>query len=141
MIRPLLASLLSVGLLNGCSLFPVELAGSDWELVRWEGHDIPHGDNGEPVRLHFGKDRLLGFSGCNAFHAKYEQHGRQLLVSRWRSDDDACPGPRRARLEAALQQALGRAPQLTWDGPHMIMQVENLPPLLFYRREFKGLSD
>src|SRR5450830_379199 len=47
------------------------LTASRWELVRWPGHVIPHGDNGEPVILNFqnegGESRVSGRSWCNLF--------------------------------------------------------------------------
>ena len=63
------------------------LAQTSWELVRWTQaggalRDIPHGDNGEPVRLTFlaqGKQyRVNGFSRCNRYMGTYKLDSGKL---------------------------------------------------------------
>ena len=65
------------------------LAQTAWELVRWVQpggalRDIPHGDNGEPVKLVFlaqGKQyRVNGFAGCNRYMGTYRIEGGRLRI-------------------------------------------------------------
>lgn len=86
------------------------LTASRWELVRWPGHVIPHGDNGEPVILNFqnegGESRVSGRSWCNRFTASYAlREGGKLTIGRAASTRMACMEPA-MQFESAFLEKL-----------------------------------
>ncbi|MFL9878143.1 META domain-containing protein [Herbaspirillum rhizosphaerae] len=71
------------------------LTSSLWELTNWSGHEIPHGDNGEPVILNFqdnGKEASVsGRAWCNRFTAPYVlREGRRLTIGHAAATRMAC---------------------------------------------------
>ena len=100
------------------------LAQTAWELVRWVQpggalRDIPHGDNGEPVKLVFlaqGKQyRVNGFAGCNRYMGTYRIEGGRLRIDAPAATRMACPTPERAGLEADYLRGLGSIDTFTLD--------------------------
>ena len=99
------------------------LAQTAWELVRWVQpggalRDIPHGDNGEPVKLVFlaqGKQyRVNGFAGCNRYMGTWDR-GRQAAHRRAGGRAHGLPTPERAGLEADYLRGLGSIDTFTLD--------------------------
>lgn len=90
--------------LAGCSTLPAssaaagdgDLTAARWELVRWPGHEIPHGDNGEPVILTFQggeQARVSGRAWCNRFTAPYVlREGSRLTIGHAAATRMACLG-------------------------------------------------
>lgn len=73
------------------------LTGSLWELTSWSGHEIPHGDNGEPVILNFqdngSEASVSGRAWCNRFSAPYVlRDGSRLTIGHAASTRMACMG-------------------------------------------------
>src|SRR5450830_1879980 len=73
------------------------LTSAQWELTNWPGHEIPHGDNGEPVILNFqdnGKEASVsGRAWCNRFTAPYVlRDGSRLTIGHAASTRMACMG-------------------------------------------------
>jgi len=124
------------------------LAQTSWELTRWVAADgaarpIPHGDNGEPIRLtflaHDSQYRVSGFSGCNRYMGSYKLQGGKLSISAPASTRMACPSPERAQLEAAYLKALADIRSFTLDSGgaprHLTFNVHNGDVLEFARRQ------
>ena len=90
-------------------------AGSSPAALR----DIPHGDNGEPVKLVFlaqGKQyRVNGFAGCNRYMGTYRIEGGRLRIDAPAATRMACPTPERAGLEADYLRGLGSIDTFTLD--------------------------
>lgn len=124
--------------LPGCAvleqLFSPELSGSDWQLVAWEGHPLPR-DKGDPVRLHFGPERILGYTGCNAFRLNYQLLASHLSTKRWKGTTERCDTPTRTALERAFKRALLKGGHLRQDGDTLSLTVDDGAPLLFQRIE------
>ena len=74
-----------------------DLTASWWELTSWPGHEIPNGDNGEPVILNFqdnGKEASVsGRAWCNRFNAPYVlRDGSRLTIGHAAATRMACMG-------------------------------------------------
>ncbi|WP_034298226.1 META domain-containing protein [Herbaspirillum sp. RV1423] len=117
------------------------LAMSRWELTSWPGHDIPHGDNGEPVILNFQDDgaqaSVSGRAWCNRFSAPYVlRDGSRLTIGHAAATRMACAG-KAMDFEAAFLDKLqalerykinGKTLQLfAVDGEVMTLQARDIP--------------
>lgn len=124
------------------------LAQTSWELLRWTEpggalRDIPHGDNGEPVRLTFlaqGKQyRVNGFSGCNRYMGSYKLEGGKLYIDAPATTRMACASPERARLEADYLRGLSSIDTFTLDNGgaprHLTFNLRGGDVLEFARRQ------
>ncbi len=124
------------------------LAQTSWELVRWTQpgggqRDIPHGDNGEPIKLTFlaqGKQyQVNGFSGCNRYTGTYKLDRGKLFIAAPATTRMACVPPERARLEADYLRALGAIDTFTLDSGgaprHLTFNVRGGDVLEFERRQ------
>ncbi|MGE8686369.1 MAG: META domain-containing protein [Achromobacter sp.] len=124
------------------------LAQTSWELVRWAQpggalRDIPHGDNGEPVRLTFlaqGKQyRVNGFAGCNRYMGSYKLEGGKLYIDAPAMTRMACASPERARLEADYLRGLTVIDTFTLDNGgaprHLTFNLRGGDVLEFARRQ------
>ncbi|GBH26030.1 META domain-containing protein [Burkholderia vietnamiensis] len=86
-----------------------------WELTSWAAADgtprpIPHGDNGEPIRLALstesGGRRARGFSGCNRYMGTYAIKNGLLSFGPLAGTRMACPNALGGQLEHAYLDAL-----------------------------------
>ncbi len=124
------------------------LAQTSWELVRWAQpggalRDIPHGDNGEPIRLTFlaqGKQyQVNGFSGCNRYTGTYKLERNKLVIDAPASTRMACVPPERAKLEADYLRALRVIDTFTLDSGgaprHLTFNLRGGDVLEFERRQ------
>ena len=124
------------------------LAQTSWELVRWTQaggalRDIPHGDNGEPVRLTFlaqGKQyQVNGFSGCNRYMGSYKLESGKLFINAPASTRMACAAPERAKLEADYLRGLTIIDTFTLDSGgaprHLTFNLRGGDVLEFERRQ------
>ncbi|MNL02362.1 heat-inducible protein [compost metagenome] len=124
------------------------LAQTSWELVRWTQpggalRDIPHGDNGEPIRLTFlaqGKQyRVNGFSGCNRYMGTYKLEGGKLFIDAPAMTRMACAPPERAKLEADYLRGLATIDTFTLDSGgaprHLTFNLRGGDVLEFERRQ------
>lgn len=120
------------------------LTASRWELTRWTGHTVPHGDNGEPVILNFaqekGQGRVSGRAGCNQFSAPYSVRGPgQLTIVQAVTTRMACPAPA-MQFEADFLDKLQAVNQYSIDGQQMEMKTLDGQTLSFHAREKPGAS-
>lgn len=120
------------------------LSASRWELTRWTGHTVPHGDNGEPVILSFtlehGQGRVSGRAGCNQFSAPYSVRGPgQLTIDQAVATRMACPEPA-MQFEADFLDKLQAVNHYKIDGQQMEMQTADGQTLSFHSREKPGAS-
>ncbi|WP_211467218.1 META and DUF4377 domain-containing protein [Collimonas silvisoli] len=120
------------------------LSASRWELTRWSGHTVPHGDNGEPVILNFslenGQGRVSGRAGCNRFSAPYSVHAPgQLTIVQAVTTHMACPGPA-MQFEADFLDKLQAVNQYKIDGQQMEMKTLDGQTLSFHAREKPSAS-
>ena len=124
------------------------LAQTSWELVRWTQSDgapreIPHGDNGEPIRLTFlaqGKQyRVEGFSGCNRYMGSYKLQSGKLAIDAPAATRMACVPAARAALENDYLRALGAIDTFTLDSGgaprHLTFNLRGGDVLEFERRQ------
>ncbi|MCW3154598.1 META domain-containing protein [Achromobacter spanius] len=124
------------------------LAQTSWELVRWAQpggvlRDIPHGDNGEPVRLTFlaqGKQyRVNGFAGCNRYMGSYKLEGGKLFINAPATTRMACVPAERAKLEADYLRGLSAIDTFTLDSGgaprHLTFNLRGGDVLEFERRQ------
>ncbi|RAP78797.1 META domain-containing protein, partial [Burkholderia pseudomallei] len=106
--------------------------------------DIPHGDNGEPIKLALstqtGVRRAAGFSGCNRYMGTYDVKNGVLAFGPLAGTRMACVSPARAALERDYLAALGhiskagvqmRAPQ------QLVIITDADATLTFARRDGK----
>lgn len=115
------------------------LTASRWELVRWPGHVIPHGDNGEPVILNFqnadGESRVSGRSWCNLFSASYVlREGGKLTIGRAASTRMACMEPA-MKFESAFLEKLEAITSFRINGDTMDVSTADGDTLTFHARE------
>ncbi|RQS76111.1 META domain-containing protein [Burkholderia sp. Bp8963] len=118
------------------------LDDTSWELTSWQNADgtprtVPHGDNGEPIKLALstesGVRRASGFSGCNRYMGTYDVKNGVLSFGPLAGTRMACNGTLGGQLEHAYLDALAhvtkagvqmRAPQqlqiVTADGATLI---------------------
>uniref|UniRef100_UPI001065A3F5 META domain-containing protein n=1 Tax=Burkholderia sp. B10 TaxID=1178627 RepID=UPI001065A3F5 len=91
------------------------LDDASWELTSWVAADgtprtIPHGDNGEPIRLALstesGVRRASGFSGCNRYMGTYAIKNGLLSFGPLAGTRMACPDALGGQLEHAYLDAL-----------------------------------
>lgn len=120
------------------------LSASRWELTRWTGHAVPHGDNGEPVILNFslenGQGRVSGRAGCNQFSAPYSiRRPGQLTIVQAVTTRMACPGPA-MQFEADFLDKLQAVNLYKIDGRQMEMKTLDGQTLSFHAREKPGAS-
>ncbi|KOF53737.1 MULTISPECIES: META domain-containing protein [unclassified Achromobacter] len=124
------------------------LAQTTWELVRWsrpggELRAIPHGDNGEPIRLTFlaqaRQYRVNGFSGCNQYMGSYRLDAGKLSIAPAASTRMACVPRERATLEADYLRALTTIDTFTLDSGgaprHLTFNLRGGDVLEFVRRQ------
>lgn len=124
------------------------LAQTSWELVRWTRaggalRDIPHGDNGEPIRLTFlaqGKQyRAEGFAGCNRYQGSYKLQGGKLAIDAPAATRMACVPAERAALEADYLRGLTVIDTFTLDSGgaprHLTFNLRGGDVLEFERRQ------
>ncbi|WP_050479369.1 META domain-containing protein [Herbaspirillum rhizosphaerae] len=96
------------------------LTASQWELTSWPGHEIPHGDNGEPVILSFqdnGKEASVsGRAWCNRFNAPYVlREGSRLTIGHAAATRMACMG-KAMEFESAFLDKLQALDRYKIDG-------------------------
>ncbi|MEB2488805.1 META domain-containing protein [Burkholderia multivorans] len=91
------------------------LDDTSWELTRWQNADgtprtIPHGDNGEPIKLQLstqsGVRHASGFSGCNRYMGPYNVKNGLLSFGPLAGTRMACPNTLGGQLERAYLDAL-----------------------------------
>lgn len=91
------------------------LDDTSWELTGWQNADgtpraIPHGDNGEPLKLvlstESGQRRASGFSGCNRYMGTYDIKNGVLGFGPLAGTRMACTGTLGGQLERAYLDAL-----------------------------------
>ncbi|MBR8224524.1 META domain-containing protein [Burkholderia ambifaria] len=91
------------------------LDDTSWELTSWLNADgtsrtIPHGDNGEPIKLvlstESGIRRASGFSGCNRYMGTYALKNGLLSFGPLAGTRMACPNALGGQLEHAYLDAL-----------------------------------
>jgi len=96
------------------------LTSAQWELTNWPGHEIPHGDNGEPVILNFqdnGKEASVsGRAWCNRFTAPYVlREGSRLTIGHAAATRMACMG-KAMEFESAFLDKLQALDRYQIDG-------------------------
>lgn len=124
------------------------LAQTSWELVRWTQsagglRNIPHGDNGEPIKLTFlaqGKQyRAEGFSGCNSYMGSYKLDAGKLFIDAAAATRMACVPAERAKLENDYLRALTAIDTFTLDSGgaprHLTFNLRGGDVLEFERRQ------
>ncbi|WP_323121677.1 META domain-containing protein [Burkholderia alba] len=88
---------------------------TSWELTSWKNADgslreIPHGDNGEPIKLALstetGMRRVSGFSGCNRYMGSYDVKNGVLSFGPLAGTRMACPASLGGQLESTYLDAL-----------------------------------
>lgn len=93
-----------------CSSPPLSQLNGTWELTRWHLppengqvrlRNIPHGDNGEPIKMSFDapKQRLSGFSGCNNFSASVKDDPKGIEIGPVASTRKMCLEERINKIE------------------------------------------
>lgn len=123
-------------------------AQTSWELTRWtqpdrSPRDIPHGDNGEPIKLTFlaqGKNyRVEGFSGCNRYMGSYKLESGRLTITAPAATRMACADPSRAALETDYLKALTNIRSFSLDAGgaprHLTFTLASGAVLDFERRQ------
>ncbi|AOJ10867.1 META domain-containing protein [Burkholderia mayonis] len=122
---------------------------TSWELVNWRNadgsqRDVPHGDNGEPIKLALstqsGVRRAAGFSGCNRYGGTYDVKNGVLSFGPLVGTRMACIAPARAKLErdylAALDHIAKAGVQMR-DPQQLILITDDGATLTFARRDSK----
>ncbi|KVT43684.1 META domain-containing protein [Burkholderia ubonensis] len=121
------------------------LDDTSWELTGWQNADgtprtVPHGDNGEPIKLALstesGVRRASGFSGCNRYMGTYDVKNGVLSFGPLAGTRMACAGTggqlERAYLDALAHVAKAgvqmRAPQ------QLLLVTDGGATLTFTRR-------
>ncbi|OMG74002.1 META domain-containing protein [Burkholderia ubonensis] len=122
------------------------LDDTSWELTGWQNADgtprtVPHGDNGEPIKLALstesGVRRASGFSGCNRYMGTYDVKNGVLSFGPLAGTRMACASTLGGQLERAYLDALAhvakagvqmRAPQL------LLLVTDGGATLTFTRR-------
>ena len=89
---------------------PISLAGTSWLLAIMDGGDVQVGDAPD-ITLEFHHSRLVGFSGCNRFGARWQRVEGHLAVGRITSTLLRCRGPI-GRMEHRLLHILASSPVL-----------------------------
>ena len=88
---------------------------TNWELTGWQNADgtprtVPHGDNGEPIKLMLstasGSRRVSGFSGCNRYMGTYDIKNGVLSFGPLAGTRMACVATLGGQLESAYLDAL-----------------------------------
>ncbi|KWF31357.1 META domain-containing protein [Burkholderia pseudomultivorans] len=91
------------------------LDDTSWELTSWQNADgtsrtVPHGDNGEPIKLELstqsGIRRASGFAGCNRYMGTYNVKNGLLSFGPLAGTRMACPNALGGQLEHAYLDAL-----------------------------------
>jgi len=105
---------------SSSSTTSADLTTSLWELTGWPGHEIPHGDNGEPVILNFqdnGKQASVsGRAWCNRFNAPYVlRDGSRLTIGHATATRMACMG-KAMEFESAFLDKLQALERYKIDG-------------------------
>ena len=121
-----------------------QLQASRWELIKWPGHVIPHGDNGEPVILNFsnekGQGRVSGRAWCNNFSAPYTIRGAdKLSIVQAVTTRMACP-EHQMKFEADFLEKLQAVNNFKITGPLLTMQTLDGQTLTFHTREKVGAA-
>ncbi|MCC2642552.1 MAG: uncharacterized protein K0S45_2965 [Nitrospira sp.] len=106
-----------------------------WELARWGDHQVPLGDNGEPVILAFKDGRTSGHAGCNRYAAgvTFGPAAGEVKVSHGMTTRMACE-PQRMEFEAAFIRAFEASTRYRLTGESLSFESDIAPPLEFYRR-------
>jgi heat shock protein HslJ len=106
-----------------------------WELAHWGDHQVPHGDNGEPVILAFKDGRASGHAGCNRYAAgvTFDPGAGEVKVSQGMTTRMACE-PRRMEFEAAFIRAFEASTGYRLEGERLLFESDAASPLEFYRR-------
>lgn len=125
-------------MLSACSAMgnnsAINLDKSNWELTHWENHDIPHGDNGEPIKLWFVDNKLSGFSGCNRYFGGYKLAGDQFTAVNMGSTKMACLSETRNALEQKFLATLQAGGTITQSKNRLTITTAQDAPLEFSLR-------
>jgi heat shock protein HslJ len=79
------------------------LAANEWQLVEMDGQPLP--DGVEPPLVHFEKDTVRGFAGCNRFTAPVkETKPGEIDVGPGAATKKACPEPQMELEQKFLTQ-------------------------------------
>ena len=123
-----------------------DLTASQWELTGWPGHEIPHGDNGEPVILSFqdnGKQASVsGRAWCNRFSAPYVlREGSRLTIGHAAATRMACM-PKAMEFESAFLDKLQALERYKIDGATLqLFAVDGEVMTLQARKKEAGVAD
>ena len=122
-----------------------DMAGSQWELIRWHytsAHDgktrlrtIPHSGNGSPITLLISPDgkRASGFTGCNAYQAQIAGSDGGLILEKIASTRKAC-SPHLGELEFKLLSYLGDYRTMVRDGDRLLIMTRDGEVLSFAQK-------
>jgi heat shock protein HslJ len=88
------------------------LAANEWQLVSMDGQPLPAGV--DPPLIHFERDSMRGFAGCNRFNASIkESQPGQVEVGPPAGTKMACPSPA-MELEQAFLERIARTRSYTF---------------------------
>ena len=137
------ASLLLVGVLVavlGSALYrwlypPVTpLANTEWRLVALGNADAPaEVGGGNPTAEFTTATDMTGWTGCNAYAAKYSARESELRLDDLTWTEAGCPSQALFRQEQRIQDSLATVERFEVLGEHLTLHSEGEQVLLFER--------
>ncbi len=122
-----------------------DLAGSEWELIRWHytsANDgktrlrtIPHRGNGAPITLLISSDgkSASGYTGCNNYQAQVAKSDWGFILEKIASTRKAC-SPHLAELEFKLLSYLRDYRTMVRDGDRLLIMTRDGEVLSFAQK-------
>ena len=122
-----------------------ELAGTQWELIRWHQakneqgavrlRNISHSDKGMPLSLTISPDgnTAAGFAGCNLYNATITNDEKGLLIGKIAATKKSC-SVYSEELERRFLSYLGDYRTLIRDGDRLILMTKDGEVLSFALR-------
>ncbi len=121
-------------LLAACGGEENPLAGTEWRLIELGNAGAPAGVAGGDAGAEFTTDEdMTGWTGCNAYGARYRVQGSELRLDDLRWTEAGCPSDALFRQEQRMQDALATVERFELSGQRLTLHGEGGQALVFER--------
>lgn len=125
---------LALLLLAACGGGENPLAGTEWRLVALGDAGAPAAVvGGAPTAEFTSETEMTGWTGCNAYGARYRVRGPELRLDDLRWTEAGCPSQALFRQEQRMQDSLAAVERFELSGERLTLHGEDGHVLVFER--------
>ena len=120
-------------LLAACGSGENPLADTEWRLVALGDAGAPAAVGGDPTAEFTSATEMTGWTGCNAYDARYRVRGSELRLEDLRWTEAGCPSDALFRQEQRMQDSLATVERFELSGERLTLHSEGGQVLVFER--------